>query len=182
MKTTEQEPRPAAPILSDPLYRECIRLAQLSRGESQRYGARCVKDGVVIGSGYSRAIVHFSFGKLERIIRQGIRNHAEIEALNDALMNGSDVTGSELFVAGYFPKLHGLLNLKREYTCILCPPILKKYGVSRIYVPAPQGWIPKTIDQALAEGRKYKSSVKGETENRRIAAVMGNWTLSDLEL
>ena len=180
MKSREGEPATEipAPILSDPFYKKCIEIAKLSKGASQRYGSLLVRDGVVIGEGYNRSIAHRSFGRLERIVRQGYCNHAEIEALNDALMNDYDVTDSEIYVGGYFPERSGLLFLKREYTCTKCPPILKRWGIFRINVPTPQGWLPKNIEEAMAEAKTYKD---GGIYRNRLSAVLGQWTTTDLE-
>jgi len=167
-----------AQILSDRIYRECISLAQHSKGD-QRYGSKLIKNGVGLGEGYNRAIAHPSFGKLKRVVSQGYSNHAEIEALNDALMNGLDVQDAEIFVGGYFPKEENVLFLNNEFNCLRCPPILKRYGISKINVPTPQGWLSKNIDEAMLEAGFYSS---GGTYNSRIHSVLGHWTIKDLTL
>jgi len=82
-------------ILGDEKYRECIRLALRSKGAAERYGAILLEDGEVIGRGYNRSIAHASFPgiRLKRVIRQGYANHAEVEAINDALLVGRSVEG-----------------------------------------------------------------------------------------
>jgi hypothetical protein len=167
-----------APILNDPFYIECIRLAEFSRSEQQRYGSLLTKDRVILGRGYNRATNHPSFTqKLERIIYQGYANHAEIEGLNDALMRGHDVQNAEIYVGSYFPKENGLLFLHNEYTCLKCPPILISYAISIINVPTPQGWLPKTTNEALVEARAYSI---GEIYENRIQSVQGGWKITDL--
>ncbi|HKC04675.1 MAG TPA: hypothetical protein VKC54_02285 [Patescibacteria group bacterium] len=162
-------------ILNDAFYQECISLAQLSKGD-ERYGSLLVKNGKIIGKGYNRAIVHRSFPKLKRIIYQGYANHAEIEALNDALMKKRGVKNAEIYVGGYFPKENGLLFLHHEFTCTKCVPILASYKVSKINVPTPYGWISKNMDEALEEAGSYL----GGTYKNRIVSVMGRLKLGDL--
>ena len=166
-----------APILFDQIYLECIRLAQFSKGASQRYGSIVSKDGVILGRGYNRAVAHPSFGKLQREIYQGYSNHAEVEAVNDALANGKDVSGTEIFVGGYFPKQNGLLFLKNEFTCLRCPPILKSYGISVINVPTPGGWLQRDVDEAMTEAKAYTN---GGTYKNRLLSVLGKWTIANL--
>lgn len=166
------------PILNNDFYVECIRLAELSKGTDQRYGSLLVKDGEIIGRGYNRAIAHPSFPKLKRIIYQGYSNHAEIEALNDALMKRRGVKNSEIFVGGFFPKEKGLLFLHNEFTCMRCIPILASYNVSKINVPTPKGWVSKNMDEALEEAAEYL----GGTYKNRVVSVIGRLTLADLAL
>ena len=92
------------PILDDERFLYCISLANLSKNDRRsdtRIGSSLEKGKGVIGSGRNRAISHPKF-RLERIIRQGWNNHAEIEALNDALDKGFSPEGGDLYTAGYF--------------------------------------------------------------------------------
>lgn len=171
MRTTES---PA--IFSDPIYRQCLELAQSSKSAQERYGSLLIKDGYLLGSGYNRAIVHPSFPKLYRPIYQGYANHAEVEALNDGIMAGYDVDGAEIYVGGYFPKKDGLLFLHDEFTCRRCPPVLESYGITTINVPTPDGWVARTIHEAHAEAESYT----GGTYNNRVESIIGLWTISNL--
>jgi deoxycytidylate deaminase len=116
-----------APILSDEFYLKCISLAIQSKG-NERYGCLLVADERIRGKGYNRAIAHPAFGRLEREIRQGMANHAEVEAMNNALTNKFQIDGSDLYVAGYFPK-SGQLFFKTNYTCVKCIPHMKNWGL-----------------------------------------------------
>lgn len=168
-------------IFSDKYYLFCILQASLSKGPTQRYGSLLVKDGEIIGEGYTRSISNKGFS-LERKIRQGSANHAPIEALNDAFIKGNEnkIEGSEVFEAGYFTE-SGKLYLKENYTCTKCPPILKKYGVINIYTPMPGGWIKKTVDEALVEGKKFSNlKIKGATFLSRCNAAIGDYYLWDV--
>lgn len=178
MRSKESEQRIGAPILSDPLYLECLRLARLSKG-NERYGSLLVRRGEILGGGYNRAIAHPSFAKLKRVVYQGYSNHAEVEALNDALMKGFEVQGAEIFVGGYFPREEGLLFLKNEFTCLRCPPILSSFKISKINVPTPGGWISKDMTEAFREAGGYKT---GGIYKNRVRSVLGHWNIADLLL
>lgn len=174
MRSKESELNKAS-ILEDQYYIECIRLAELSKGD-ERYGSLLVKDGRIIGKGYNRAIVHPSFPKLKRIIYQGYANHAEIESLNDALMKKRGVKGAEIYVGGFFPKKDNLLFLHDEFTCRRCVPILAAYNISKINVPTLQGWVPKNMDEAMKEASAYLDG----TYKNRVASIIGRLRLADL--
>ena len=120
------------PILDDEKFICCISLATLCKNDKrsdERHGSILVKGDEIIGSGRNRAIAHPTF-RLERIIRQGQHNHAPIEALNDALDKGLSPEGGDLYEAGYF-FASGRLFLQEIYTCPICPPYLKKYGIEK---------------------------------------------------
>ena len=138
-----------------------------------------VKDGDILGRGYNRSVFCTTSDKPYGIIRQGYCNHAEIEALNDAIINGNNIKDAEIYVGGYFPKENNLLFLHNEYTCLRCPPILKKFNVNVINIPTPNGWMPKKIDESFFEARKY---IDGGTYKNRIFSVINKLTLSDLPI
>lgn len=165
----------SAPLLTDEFYLRCISLATQSKG-NERYGSILVADEKVVGEGYNRAIAHPAFGRLEREIRQGYANHAEVEAMNDALANGFPIEESELYVAGYFSK-SGQLFFKTDYTCVKCMPHMKNYGISSIYIPTPDGWIKKSLDDAGEEAKKF---TKG-THQKRLNAIIGDFFITQLE-
>jgi deoxycytidylate deaminase len=163
-------------MFSDEHYLRCIRLAACSKGK-ERYGSIMIAEGRIIGEGYNQAIAHPAFGRLEREIRQGMANHAEIEAMNNALANGFCIEGSILYVAGYFPKT-GLLFFKQDYTCVRCLPHLRNYGIESICIPSPEGWLAKTLEAAGDEAKKY---TKG-THRKRLEAAVGEFFISELDL
>ncbi|HOW36959.1 MAG TPA: hypothetical protein PLK34_01805 [Candidatus Pacearchaeota archaeon] len=163
-------------IFDDEFYIKCINLATSSKG-NERYGSILVLDSKIIGEGYNRAIVHPALEKLERRIRQGMANHAEIEALNDALFKGNKTENSDVYVAGYFPNSKRLF-FKTEYTCVKCLPHLRNYEISNIYVPTPGGWIKKDLNEAYEEAKKF---VNG-THQKRLEAMRGEFYISQLNL
>ena len=177
------ENRDVPPILFHPYYLKCINLAQQSKSRKQRYGSIIVdNDGSIIGEGYNRAIAHSSFGTLPRLIRQGYANHAEIEALNNALMNGhDDLTGTTLFVAGYLPET-GLLYFKDDFTCVKCPPLIAAQGISKIQIPTASKWTEKHVDQALLEGKKFVHDREVSTHEKRLQVAQGQYTIGLIHL
>jgi deoxycytidylate deaminase len=147
-------------IFDDGIYKMCMELAHKSKGDKERYGAVLVKDGVLIGTGYNRAIAHTSFAApLVRIIKQGYVNHAEVEAMNDALLHGEDIEDSIMYVAGYFPKEKKLF-LHETFTCALCAKSMYQWGVTTVCVPAINGWTERPIKIALEEAQKLKEHGK----------------------
>ena len=170
-------------ILTDSIFWECIQLAQNSKGAHQRYGSVIVKDGKIVGRGYNRAIAHPSFGKLVRPIYQGYSNHAEVEAICDALMNGANIADSSLYVAGYFPKLGDLLILKRrfDFICDRCPPIIRRYPILTVNLPTSMGWISQRNDQNFWEAERVNKKRAGSRLEQRVASVQGRFTLADLQ-
>lgn len=162
-------------MFKDDLYLLCIELAMRSKGE-ERYGSLLVREDTIIGRGYNRAIAHPSIGRLEREIRQGMANHAEIEAINDALSAKRDPEGSELYVAGYFAP--GKLFFKTQYTCTKCIKHIKALGIESIYVPTPDAWMKKSIDVAAQEAQQFMHG----THQKRVDATIGDYTISDISI
>jgi deoxycytidylate deaminase len=164
-------------LFQDKFYQECIHYALQSKGKQERYGALVVHDGEILGGGYNRAIAHPAWSKkLERVIRQGHTNHAEIEALNDTVMNNTiNVVGADIYVAGYFQPTKQIF-FQNKFTCVRCPPILKKYGIKNIYIPSINGWKKRPIDEALEEAKDY---LLGGTTQNRLESCQGNFILED---
>jgi len=165
-----------ARIFSNPFYIDCLRMALTSKNDKrqdQAFGAVLVNQGQIIGRGVNRAISHPRF-KLERIIKQGWVNHAEVEALNDALVKQKNVEGGLIYVAGLFLALK-LLFFQSEYTCVKCISPLRKYGIRGIMIPTPNGWIEKSIDEAETDARGCQWP--REHYRKRIGIAMGEYSL-----
>lgn len=161
-------------IFVDEYYRRCISLALKSKGK-ERYGSLLVKDGAIIGEGFNRAIAHVSFGKLERVIRQGMANHAEVEAINDAISRGENTKGASLYVAGFFPS-QGLLFFKNAYTCVRCLPHIKAHEICCICIPKPKQWFEKSLSAALTDAEKFKNG----SHQKRLDAMIGKYSIDQL--
>lgn len=168
-------------ILGDEKYRECIGLVLRSKGARERYGAILIGEGEIIGRGYNRSIAHASFPgiRLKRVIRQGYANHAEVEAINDALLTGKSVEGAGVYVAGYFPS-NGNLFLHDTFTCDRCAKIMSEWGVRAVYVPSMRGWIERPIAVALEEaGVLLRGMGKHES---RISLIQGSFSVRQIEM
>lgn len=179
-------------IVKDPLFIRCLSLAALSKGTTERYGSLLVKDGEVLGQGYNRAIAHPSFGRLERILRMGYANHAEVEAMDQGLQSlGVDtLEGYDIYVGGYFPKpmedfeQPGRLFMKKGavFTCVRCIPYFERYNLRNIFVPTLNGWSSLAVAEAKEIAEEYKYDGKDGTHTKRCAAQDGDFTISDVEL
>lgn len=141
-------------IIHDPWYQLCLHEAMQSKSSIERYGSVLVNNEQVIGRGHNRRV-----SKSDEGVRMGYANHAEVEALNDALRNGYETQGSKLFVAGYFPE-NGSLHIRDSlnYTCHKCPKYLKESGVIEIHVPLILGWKALSIDKALECAQEFKKN------------------------
>lgn len=167
--------RPA--IFNDEIFLGCLGMARQSKADyrtNQAYGSYLVKDGQVIGKGFNRAIVHKHF-RLERIIRQGYSNHAEIEALNDALLNGKDTNGGEIYVAGFFVRSKQIF-FHEDFTCLKCANCLNQYGIKNINIPLPGGWQTRPIETAINDARNIQDN---KYEYRKQTTV-GNFLLTQI--
>jgi deoxycytidylate deaminase len=168
-----------APILTDPLYVGCITLAGQTKNDhrcSEQYGSLLVKDGKVLGGGWNKCITHPQF-RLERKIRQGWINHAEVEALNDVLDEKRNPRGATVYVAGFFCST-GRLFLHREYTCIRCISPLVEHGIESICIPAPEGWVTKPIAEALTDARLFTNG----TGSKREQSCLGDYRIESIDL
>lgn len=168
-------------ILGDEKYRECIELALQSKGARERYGAILLREGEIIGRGYNRSIAHAAFPgiRLERVIRQGYANHAEVEAINDALLAGRSVSEAVVYVAGYFPSDNRLLFLHETFTCDKCAKIMNDWGIRSVYVPSVQGWIERPIEVALEEAGILLRG-EGKHESRRNL-IQGSFSVHQMQ-
>jgi len=162
-------------IFQDEKYRICLSLAALSGGRTERYGSILVKNNRIYGIGRSREIAGPKI-KLERIIKQGFANHAEIESMNDALYKDYNIKNGDIYVAGYFPK-NGRIFFHREYTCRICPPFMSKYEICNLYIPTPNFWIKKTLEEATKEGERFVSGA----HEKRLASCIGNYIIDTLK-
>jgi len=147
----------------------------MKSGATERYGSVLVKDGRILGQGRTRAIANKYF-RLERRIRQGSYNHAEIEAMNDALANQHEIIGSEIYVAGFFPKI-GRLFFKPIFTGKACSKHFVSYSIDTIYVPMPDGWVARTLEQACEEAKEFW----GNSHEKRQERCVGEFGIELLE-
>ena len=159
-------------IFEDELYLTCINESVKSKSDSERYGAVLVYNDNIIGKGFNRRIIP------EDTIRMGYANHAEVNTINDALLNNTFLEGSVIYVAGYFPK-EGYLFLKEEsavFTCKYCPKHLINYGIDTIYTPSLDGWKLISSEEALSQAQTYW----GDTHNLRLDTIIKRHKIEEL--
>ncbi|MCR4326983.1 MAG: hypothetical protein NUV46_00180 [Nanoarchaeota archaeon] len=162
------------PILKNEYYKKCLKWASLSQA-NEVYGSILVKDNKILGEGRNRAVVHGCF-KLEREIIQGLSNHAEVEALLDAIKKGYDVEGGDIYTAGYFDDEKRLF-LHKEYTCVRCLPHMAKYGIKSIFIPTPEGWVERPFSEAKEEAHNFKNG----THKKRMRSAIKGYKVGDLK-
>jgi len=163
-------------ILHDLYYLDCIRAALVSKGSLQNYGSILVKNDRIIGRGYNRLI------QFRDKIRQGYANHAEINAINDALRQKRDTRGSTLYVAGFFPTERMLcLRSEPNYTCTRCIPGMEEYGVKLLAVPTLSGWETFPMDEVEGVVRNFRDHTPGKnTHEKRLSAWHNPYTIDFL--
>lgn len=188
-------------LFEDDFYVRCLQVASGSAGTGERYGSLLVRDGDILGEGRNRRVSKPDF--VPRIVRQGYANHAEVEALNAALMREADgfkglkresafageldpeefssARGADIYVAGYFAK-GGFLDIRDGplFTCRRCPKVLDSYGIGRIFTPTPQGWASLTVDEAEECSLDFKAEAAGGILRKRLKAGRRNVTLDEL--
>jgi len=144
---------------NDDLYKECLKLSMNSGSDVIRFGSLLLKNKKVIGRGWNR------LAKKEFPINMGYANHAEVMAMNDALLNNLDIKGGEIYVGGYFPSDNTLYVPKEAFfTCTRCPIYFEKYGIEKISVHSYSGWEKLSLNQARNTAKKFM----GNTHEKRI--------------
>lgn len=162
-------------LFDDPYFQRCIELSRLTDAP-ETHGALIEYGGTIIGEGRNRAIAHKDF-KLDRVIRMGFSNHAEVEAMNDALMHGYSLKGTTIYVAGIMVNENNLLYIADHFSCVKCIPYMRKFGVSGVHVPTRSGWKYFDTDQAFETAQFFKKF----TYEKRLAEIKkhGVWTYED---
>lgn len=140
-----------------------------------KFGAILLKDKEIIGSGTNRHV------REDDIIKAGYANHAEISAINDALLNNENTSGAILYVAGYFPDGSLYIPNTRIYTCKSCIRRLMLFGVSSVAIPNRKGWayIP------LEEAERMAKDINNKTDcisKKRKEITLKNASIDMLDL
>ncbi len=162
-------------ISYDSLYKECIALATNSHSVEMRFGAIILKDDKIIGEGWNKLVNQKKTGKLPIVM--GYANHAEVSAMNDALLNGFDLKDAEIYVAGYFPQDKTLYIPDNAYfTCTHCPVYFEKYGIKEVSVPLRNGWTGMSIEDAKESSRTFY----GKSQEKRETVGKTRFTLDDI--
>lgn len=156
-------------LKDDALYKECIRLATNSKGK-MRFGSVLIKDGKTIGKGWNRRTAGRS---KELQISMGYANHAEVESMNNAVMEKYDINNSRIYVAGYFHDGSLYIPKYPSFTCTSCPRYFEKYGINEIFVPLYSGWERLFLNEAIETAKSFY----GNSHNKRIDVGKSNLTV-----
>lgn len=149
-------------IFQDSLYRMCILLASSSKSRVMKFGAVLVRDERILGSGINR---HIRENDIIRI--GGYANHAEISAMNDALLKKEKLSGAVLYVAGHFPDGGLYIPNVRIYTCKSCVKTLALYKVNFVAIPNRGGWVYISVKEAEQMAKDINNETDCISEKRR---------------
>ncbi len=139
---------------NDPYGRECLELARQSQADVA-FGAELIKDGRVIGRGYTRRAT-----SLDRKFLAGVAYYicAERAAIVDALQRGKAVHGGEIYVLGVVQhgRKKGRLTARRSrvFHCRACPPSFQRFGIS-VHIPLFSGWSRMSPEEVVESVRKH---------------------------
>lgn len=138
---------------SDRYGRECLELSQRSKS-ALGFGAVLVKEGQILGQGWNRRSTPEE-RKLLTHVDYAI--HAEQAALIDALSQGWEIKGSEIYVLGMIllGPMRGRLTVREKpvFICKRCPPSLLRFAIF-VNVPQIRGWVRLSPEQALQTSQK----------------------------
>ncbi len=138
------KPLPYLPIEKEILYverdHEFMQMArhtaqQGSLDKSHPTGAILVKDNKAIGVGSNGSLFHEKWGCLRKLIKAPTgkyyalcggcspKNHAEQQAIKDALKKGHEVKGADLYLWGHW------------WCCESCWQAMMKVDINNVYLP-----------------------------------------------
>ena len=121
------------------------------------FGAILVKNGKIIGQGRNR---HSTIEDRKILPYVDYASHAEQSAIIDALNNGHDVIGGQIYVLGLclHGKNKGNLTTRTEhiFICSKCPHSFIKYNIS-VNIPHVDGWYTINPDESLKIGKKLSN-------------------------
>ena len=148
-------------IFQDPIYQLCIHIASSSKSKIMKFGAVLTRNNIILGSGTNRYI------RDDDIIRTGYANHAEISAINDALLRKKKTFNTTLYVAGYFPDGSLYIPNIPIYTCKSCIKKLMLYSVHAVAVPNRDGWAYIKLEEAERMAKDINSRTNCISKKRR---------------
>lgn len=145
--------------LNDPYGIICLEQAQQGR-TNVGFGAVCVVGGVVAGVGRNRRATADDRARLTHV---DYAIHGEQAAILDAIDNGYDVTGADVYVLGQVlsGKNKGALTTRTvaQFGCKKCPHTFVRYGIT-IHVPHVDGWLALSPEDAMRTGKEFSGDYK----------------------
>jgi hypothetical protein len=138
---------------NDVYGKACLKEAIKSKSKIG-FGAVLVRNGKIIGRGYNRLST-----KQERQLMTHVDYaiHAEQACIVDALLQGKDTRGCEVYVVGVVLQgpAKGKLTTrkKRVFICIKCPHAFQKFNTP-VNVPCMSGWAKLSPAEAMQTAKK----------------------------
>ncbi|OHA48912.1 MAG: hypothetical protein A2806_04435 [Candidatus Terrybacteria bacterium RIFCSPHIGHO2_01_FULL_48_17] len=147
------------------LAEECLALAAQSDCTLMKFGALLIKDGEVIGRGYTKkvhpCVARFQCCEYRKNIRPRGKAerceaiHAEWAALRDTVRNGHDPSGASLVICGMGPSDEAWIREEPYASCTLCARLCALFEIKELIVQVKArnkaGWdfASLSIEQAL---------------------------------
>lgn len=139
--------------LDDSIAVECLKLAKQCK-TGVGFGAVLVRDGKILGKGRNRWATNKDRKRLSHV---DYAIHAEQSAILDAIDNGYEPNGDQIYVLGIAlrGKKKGTLTVRQvpTFICSKCPPSLLRYNLS-VNIPYYKGWYNLTAEEAMTTGKE----------------------------
>jgi len=131
------------------IFEICIDEAKKSPCPKRKFGAVLVKDGEILGIECNRFVPGMEFICQDRCIRLnmpsgvdsmvGSCGHAEEWLIYEALKNGINIEGSDIYVAGILGDGTYLKKSEPAFYCMRCAMAMLRVGISGVFVPKIEG-------------------------------------------
>jgi len=107
-----------------------------------RAGAIIVPGDKIISSGFAyKAAEQSSVGGKDPLLV-----HAEESALMQALKNGVNIDGADIYVL-LVKDNDEIRYTEGSYCCVVCSRLLTQTGIKNIFYPTPAGWIKESVEE-----------------------------------
>jgi len=117
-------------------------------------GAVIVFNNEIISSGFAyKAAEQSSVGGKDPLLV-----HAEESALMQALKNGVDINGADIYVL-LVKDNDEIRYTEGSYCCVVCSRLLTQTGIKNIFYPTPTGWVKESVE------KMFEKAIKRVEEN-----------------
>lgn len=90
--------------------------------------------------------------------------HAEESALLNALNEGVDVSGTDIYVL-LKKKTGEVRHTNASYSCVVCSRLLKQTKIANVIYPIPGGWAKDSIEEMFEKAEKRVEEMRYEASN-----------------
>ena len=158
------------PLFSDPIYRECLRLALNSDCKKGNYGCVALHERKIIARSENHVMELLRNWCSPECVRLQIPSrtesmigacaHAEELAIRAVYHLGIRTSEVSFYVAGF--RSNGLTYIKPEpeFTCLRCAVQFYLHGAHLIYVPSKTQWAGLTTAEAIKSARDFATQTK----------------------